>query len=195
MSGNNDQSKQIQLQQQQQKSRHLQQQLQSRVAQIENDIQKTYGVYLQSLNERRDAVLSEFHATVQFLLTQNYSKQIRAQQQQRKSNKAVSSSSTSSPNEVNSQDDETAASKDDQLFVDDVNGADGVLSSSSSSSSPNGSGSSAAINHENIQALINNHLMSIEFVANFNDIQNSVRKTFGYIRYAIKIFLFFNKIL
>lgn len=37
---------------------------------------------------------------------------------------------------------------------------------------------------QDLQLLINNHLMSIEFVTNFNQIQSSIRNSFGYIRYS-----------
>ena len=118
--------------------KRLQSQLQNRLVQIENEIQKTYSFYAQMLNERRDYIIKEFHAVVQFVINQN---QMKSKQRLHDLDKMG--------NDLES---------DDILESDEMNGNE-------------------------LQSLINNHLMSIEFVSNFAAIQTSIRNTFGYIRY------------
>lgn len=133
--------RQLQHQQQQQQNQQYQLQQQSRLFQIENDIQKTFSYYVQLLNERRDSLVKELHAIFQFVLKQNNINKMSGNKSQ----------SVLTPETV----DESKKSDNEQN--EDSCG--------------------------DMQLLINNRLMSIEFVANLHSVQDLINQSFGYIRY------------
>lgn len=135
------QQHQHQQQQQQQQNQQYQLQQQSRLLQIENDIQKTFSYYVQLLNERRDSLLKELHAIFQFVLKQN------------NVNKMCGNKNQS------------------------VLGSESMDESKKSDTEQNEDRSG------DLQLLINNRLMSIEFVANLQSVQELINQSFGYIRY------------
>ena len=135
---------------------------QQRLLKIENDIHRTHSYFVQALNERRDSILREFHDIVQFVHKQNH-------------HQAKSLSSRKSP--------------------DSGTGVGGVSGSSSSDDdhlhhdmSSNGGENGDCLedelsaSNESLHALINSHLLSIEFVTHAASIQAAVRNSFGFIR-------------
>jgi hypothetical protein len=170
MNSNYDQAfliKKQRLQFQQQKL--LQHQLQqNRLFKIENEIQKTHTFFIQMLNERKDSLLKELHSIVQFVQTQQI-------QQRAKFNSKNSPKQSDSVSDTNGSLVGTSTSNTTNLNTQNNDCLDNLFDSSEIDQS-------VSKNNE-LQLLINNYLMSIDFVTNFSNIQSAVTNTFGYLRY------------
>jgi len=132
------------------------QQQHNRLLQIENEIQKTYKFYVQSLNERRDYLLKEFHAIVQFVISQNQKNKTQQFKQRQVIQNFKKSENLESENDL----------KNSEFMLENESPDLG-----------------RSLKNNDLQAMINNYLMSVEFVTNLPAIQNSIYNTFGYIRY------------
>ena len=135
------------------------QQQQQHLAKIENEINRVYSFYVQTLNERRDSLVKELQAIVHFVLKQNKTKLTGDEDVGAVGAKGKNSASTKTSNEHD-------FSENDHFFH----------------ATHNGDAEEGESNSNERQLLINNHLMSIEFVSNLANFQSLVRNSFGYIR-------------
>lgn len=169
-SDSNDSVKQKRLAQQQLNNKKLVYEQQQRLIKIENDINKSYSYYVQVLNERRDNLIKEFQAIVQFVHRQNQNRLLMNDANvDTLDAKAVAKGKKSSSEKLNSGEfhDGNSYFNESAKLNADLNGG----------ASENNSNSS-----NEMQSSINSHLMAIEFVSNYSNIQAAVRNSFGYIR-------------
>jgi ribosomal protein S27E len=192
VASNDDMVKHKRFAQQQLNYKKLVYEQQQRLIKIENDINKAYSYCVQALNERRDNLVKEFQAIVQFVHKQNQ-------------NKLLLSSSGGGGgggggNDVDT--DSNASSKivatksGKKLLVNASNGGEKLINNggdfqeansnsffdTSNCVSPSVENDLNSSNSNEMQSLINTHLMAIEFVSNYANIQAAVRNSFGYIR-------------
>jgi hypothetical protein len=181
---NDDMVKHKRFAQQQLSYKKLVYEQQQRLIKIENDINKAYSYYVQALNERRDNLVKEFQAIVQFVHKQNQNKLL------------LSSSGSSNGNDVDTDTDASkiVATKSGKKNVTSSNGEKlinngGDFQETNNSFFDTSNGVSSSVENDlnssssnEMQSLINTHLMAIEFVSNYANIQAAVRNSFGYIR-------------
>jgi len=148
-----------------QQTLHLQQN--ERLVQIENEIERSFLFYEQTLKERKEYLVKELNTIIQYAVlnhAQNLNKQMQIQYQlEMKKQQIETELSQCGMDQVNNNNNNTNNYK----LINDLNEISKLLS----------------INNQLIVQFKNtNPLTSIEFVSNFSAIQTSIRNTFGFIR-------------